>query len=377
MLRICSLAWIVLMAVAAPLWAAEPVLIGALLCTTGQEAAELGQKGLDGIRTAHKMQPTVLGRPVELRFADTKSDKAEAANAVARLLDKDKVAVIIGDMISSTSIAACAVAEAKGIPMISPTATNPNVTSGKKFVFRVCFIDPLQGHVGAGIAKDMLKAKTAGLIYDIAQDYCVGLAKFFEDSFTKGGGKIVKKAYYKSGDRDFRAQLSSIKAANPDIIYAPIYSTACALVAKQAKELGIKAPVLGGDAIHTQEFVELGGKDVEGILFTDHFHKDMIQNELGKKFLALYSKEVGKELDSYTAMGADAYFLVLDAITRAGSTDPQKVREAIVATKNFDGISGKLSMNPDGNPSKAMVINKVQDGKFVYVKTVDPDAQPD
>ncbi|MEW6351764.1 MAG: ABC transporter substrate-binding protein [Thermodesulfobacteriota bacterium] len=373
MVRICSLAWIILMVVGGPLWAAEPVLIGALLCTTGQEAAELGQKGLDGIRTAHKMQPTVLGRPVELKFADTKSDKAEAANAVARLLDKDKVAVVIGDMISSTSIAASAVAEGKGIPMVSPTATNPNVTAGRKFVFRVCFIDPLQGHVGAGIAKETLKANTAALIYDIAQDYCVGLAKFFEDSFTKGGGKIVAKAYYKSGDRDFRAQLSSIKAANPDLIYAPIYSTSCALVAKQAKELGIKAPILAGDALHTQEFVELGGKDVEGILFTDHFHKNMIHNELGKKFLAQYTKDVGKELeDSYTAMGADAYFLVLDAITRAGSTDPKKIRDAIVATKNFDGISGKLSMNPDGNPSKSMVINKVQDGKFVYVKTVEP-----
>ena len=195
MFRICCLAWIVLTVISAPLQAAEPVLIGTLLCTTGPEAAELGQKGLDGIRVAHKMQPEVLGRPVELKFADTKSDKAEAANAVSRLIDRDKVQVIIGDMISSPSIAAAPIAEANGIPMVSPTATNPNVTDGKKFVFRVCFIDPLQGHVGAIIAKDMLKAKTAAVIFDIAQDYCVGLAKFFEDSFTKGGGKIVSKTF--------------------------------------------------------------------------------------------------------------------------------------------------------------------------------------
>ena len=144
------------------------------------------------------------------------------------------------------------------------------------------------------------------------------------------------------------------------------------MLARQAKELGINVPILGGDALHTQEFIELGGKDVEGVLFTDHFHKDMISTEVGKKFLAAYTKEIGKDLDSYTAMGADAYFLVLDAIKRAGSSDPKKIRDALAATKDYVGISGKLSMNPDGNPTKSMVVNKVQNGKFVYVKTVEP-----
>lgn len=228
----------------------------------------------------------------------------------------------------------------------------------------------MQGKVAAQIAKDMLKAKTVAIVYDVAQDYCVGLQKYFEDAFTKNGGKVLIKTLYKTGDKDFTAELSSIKSAAPDFIYAPIYSTSCALLAKQAKELGINVPILGGDALHTQEFIELGGKDVEGVILTDHFHKDMVSTDLGKKFVELYTKQIGKDLDSYTALGADAYFLVLDAIKRAGSTDPKKIRDAVASTKDFDGIAGKISMNATGNPTKAMVINKVQNGKFVFVKTV-------
>ncbi len=257
--------------------------------------------------------------------------------------------------------------------MVSPTATNPLVTQGRKYVFRVCFIDTEQGKVAAKLASEHFKAKTAAVIYDISQDYSVALATFFKREFIKAGGKIVSDTKFKSGDRDFTPQLSSIQGTKPDLIYAPIYYTECALMAKQAKEMGLNAPILAGDGVQAPELIELGGPAVEGVLFTTHFHKDMVDSELGRKWLDLFHKEYGKEADAFTAMGADAYFIVLDAIKRAGSTDPEKIREALVNTKDFHGVSGKITMKPDGDPIKAMVLNKVQDGKFVFVRTIEPE----
>jgi len=355
----------------APAWSAEPVLIGAFLPMTGGVAAD-GQRGWSGITAAKKMEPEVLGRPVELKLVDTKSDKVDAANAVSRLIEKEKVAAIIGEMISGNTIAGSDHAERSQVPMVSPTATNPIVTQNKKYIFRVCFIDPDQGRIAAKLAHDELKARTAAMIYDISQDYCVALAAFFKEEFTKGGGKILAEAKFKSGDRDFTPQLSTIKTAKPDIIYAPIYYTECALIAKQAREMGLNLPILTGDGAQAPELIQLGGKAVEGVYFTAHFHKDMINTERGKNFLTAYEKESGKELDAFTAMAADAYFIIIDAIKRAGSADSKKIREALAATKDFKGVTGNITLKPDGNAVKAMVINKVKDGKFVYLTTINP-----
>lgn len=371
MLRVLSLVVVMCLALVAPSWAADPIPVGALLPMTGVVAA-YGQMGWSGIKVAHSMEPEALGKKVELRLVDTKSDKVEAANAVSRLIEKDKVIAIIGEMISGNTIAASDAAERSQIPVVSPTATNPIVTQGKKYIFRVCFIDPDQGRIAAKLAKDELKAKTAGLIYDISQDYCVALAAFFKKEFTQAGGKIAAETKFKSGDRDFTPQLSSIKSANPDIIYAPIYYTEAALIAKQARDMGLNAPILAGDGVQAPELIQLGGKAVEGVYFTAHFHKDMINTERGKKFAALYEKETGKALDAFSAMAADSYFVIMDAIKRAGSSDPKKIREELVTTKDFDGVTGKITMQPDGNPIKAMVINKVKDGQFVYVTTITP-----
>jgi branched-chain amino acid transport system substrate-binding protein len=338
---------------------------------TGGVAA-YGQMGWSGISIANKMEPEVLGRAVELRLVDTKSDKVEAANAVYRLIEKDRVAAIIGEMISGNTIAGSDHSERSMIPMVSPTATNPIVTQGKKYIFRVCFIDPDQGRIAAKLAADQLKAKTAALIYDISQDYCVALAAFFKREFVKDGGKIVSETKFKSGDRDFTPQLSSIKAAKPDIIYAPIYYTECALMAKQAREMGLDAPIVTGDGAQAPELIQLGGSAVEGVYFTAHFHRDMIESARGKKFLATYDKETGKELDAFAAMAADAYFIILDAIKRAGSAEPTKIRDNLASTKDFEGVTGRITLKPDGNAVKAMVVNKVQGGKFVYVTTINP-----
>jgi branched-chain amino acid transport system substrate-binding protein len=360
-----------LMTLFTPAWGTDPVVIGAYLSMTGNVAA-FGQMGWDGISIARKMEPEVLGRPVEVMLEDTKSDKVESANAVSRLIEKDHVVAIIGEMTSGNTLAGEDYAERRKIPMVSPTATNPLVTQGRHYVFRVCFTDPDQGRVAAKFALGRLKAKTAALILDMAQDYSVGLAAFFKRAFIQGGGRIVSTTMFKSGDRDFTPQLSAIKEAKPDIIYAPIYYTECALLAKQARDMGITTRIVAGDGVQAPELIELGGRAVEGIYFTTHFHRDMVTSELGKKWLELFTKEVGKEPDAFTAMGADAYFILIDAIKRAGSSDPQKIRDALVHTKNFQGVTGSITMKPNGDPIKAMVVNKVKNGKFVYVTTINP-----
>lgn len=363
--------WCVLIALGMviPAAAAEPVPIGAYMPMTGSVAA-FGQMCWSAIETARKMEPTVLDRPVELKLVDTKSDKVESANAVSRLIEKEKVVAILGETISSNTIAGADHAERRQIPMVSPTATNPIVNQGKKYVFRVCFVDTDQGLVGARLAREKLGAKTAALIYDVSQDYCVGLANFFKKDFEREGGKIVAEARFRTGDRDFAPQLSRIKDVKPDVIYAPLYYTELALMAKQAREMGLDAPIVGGDSAHAPELIELGGQAVEGFYFSAHFHEDMVDTERGKKFLQVFKKETGKELDSFGAMGADAYFVLMDAIKRAGSTDPQKIRNALVQTKDFEGVSGRISLKEDGNAVKAIVINQVKGGKFVYVTTI-------
>jgi branched-chain amino acid transport system substrate-binding protein len=371
MWRRMSLLVVLCLALAFPAGAADPIRIGAYLPMTGLVAA-YGQMGWAGITMANKMEPTVLGRPVELKLVDTKSDKVESANAVSRLVEKEKVVAIIGEMISGNTMAGSDHAERSGIPMVSPTATNPIVTQNKKFIFRVCFIDPDQGRIAAKLARERLKAKTAALIYDISQDYCVALAAFFKREFVKEGGKVISETKFKTGDRDFTPQLSNIKAAKPDIIYAPIYYTECALIAKQAREMGLNVPILSGDGAQVPELIKLGGKAVEEVYLTAHFHKDMINTERGKKFQERFTEETKKQLSAFDVMGADAYFIIIDAIKRAGSSDPKKIRDALASTKDFEGVSGKITLKPDGNAIKAMVINKVKDGKFQYVTTINP-----
>ncbi|WP_448384376.1 ABC transporter substrate-binding protein [Desulfosoma sp.] len=358
-------------ALAGPAAAEDTIKIGAYLPMTGAVAA-YGQMEWDGIQIANEIKPTVLGKKIELVLVDTKSDKIEAANAVSRLVEKEKVAGIIGEAISGNSMAGNPISEAAKIVSVSPTATNPLVTQGKQFAFRACFIDPFQGEVAARFAVNELKAKTAAVIIDIAQDYCVGLANFFVKEFVKLGGKVVSTTYIQTGDQDFSAQLSSVQAAKPDIIYAPNYYTEDALMAKQARDLGINVPILTGDGAQADELIKIGGKAVEGMYFTGHFHKEAASTDLAKEYIKRFEAKKNKEADAFGALAADAYFLLIEAIEKAGSTDGVKVREAMVAIKNFPGVSGMITMQESGNPVKSMVINKVKDGKFVYVTTVNP-----
>ena len=237
---------------------------------------------------------------------------------MSRLIEKDKVAAIIGEVISSDTLAGVPIAERAGIPNISPTATNPLVTQNRKYAFRAAYVDDLQGKVAARFAWENLKARRVAVLIDQAQDYCVGLANFFAEEFKRRGGEIVATSYIQTGDQDFSAQISALKGANPDLIYAPNYYTEDALLAKQLKDLGVKTPILTGDGAQVPELVSIGGEAVNGMYFTALFHRQGATSELGRKFMEAYEDTYKKQLDAFAALGGDGYFLLTAAMNQAG-----------------------------------------------------------
>jgi branched-chain amino acid transport system substrate-binding protein len=358
-----------LLILAAP--AAAVVKIGLYLPMTGPAAA-MGQMVWEGVQVAHKLEPQVLGQPIKLVMLDTRSDRIEAANAVSRLIEQDHVAAIIGEVISSDTLAGVPIAERAGIPNITPTATNPLVTQNRKYAFRAAYVDDLQGKVAARFAYKNLKARRVAVLIDQAQDYCVGLAKYFMEEFKRLGGQIVSVSYIQTGDQDFSAQISALKAAKPDLIYAPNYYTEDALLAKQLKELGVKTPILTGDGAQVPELLSIGGPAVNGMYFTALFHRQGANTKLGKKFMQAYEAKYHKPLSGFAALGGDSYFLLTAAMAQAGSTAGVKVAGALAATKDFPGVTGTITMGPNHNPIKDVTIIKVEKGKFVYQTTIQP-----
>jgi branched-chain amino acid transport system substrate-binding protein len=366
------------LALAAPAQAAgaEPLVVGVLLPMTGQVAA-YGQMCWTGIQIAHRMQPSVLGRPVKLVLVDNKSDNVEAANAASRLVKREKVIAILGPATSSRALAAAPIAERAQVPMISPTATNPIVTQNKKYIFRVCFIDPFQGKVAARYAYRNLGKRRAAVLIDVSQDYCVGLGAFFMREFKRLGGEVVAQVKCNTGDQDFSAQLGTVKAAGADLLYLPNYYTEDALVARQARELGLNIPLLSGDGAQAPELIKIGGPAVEGFAFTAHFHRRGATGALAKEFMARYDalRQKGKlteDLTGFHVLGADTYFVLLDALKRAGSAQGPKLRAALAHTKDFPGVSGRITIGEDGNAIKSAVILQVKNGRFDYVTTMEP-----
>lgn len=356
--------------------AEKPVVVGVIMPTTGDVAA-YGQMAWAGIKLAHQLKPTVLSRPVKLVLVDNKSDAVEAAGAAIRLIQKEGAVAILGPATSTRTLSAVPVAEEAKIPLITPTATNPAVTQGRKYAFRVCFIDPFQGRVAARYAYNVLKARRAAVLIDVAQDYCVGLGQYFIREFKRLGGKIAVVAKCTTRDQDFSAQLGAIKAAKPDILYLPNYYTEDALVARQARELGLSVPMLSGDGAQAPELISIGKQAVEGFAFTAHFHPKSASGKAAKGFIALYEAarkkgEVTEDLTGFHVLGADSYLVLLDAIERAGSTQGPKLRATLASTQDFEGVSGRINIGEDGNAVKSAVILKVKDGKFDYVTTIEP-----
>ena len=353
---------------------ADVIKIGVFEPLTGANGAG-GNDELEGIKLANKLYPTILGKKVELVVVDNKSDKVEAANAAMVLAQKEKVNAVLGSWGSSLSMAGGPIfAEAK-IPAVAVSATNPAVTKGNDFYFRVCFLDPFQGTVGAAYAFNELKAKKVAVIREVSNDYSVGLAKFFVDHFVKLSGdekSIVATADYNTGDQDFSAQLTNIKQFEPDVIFAPGNYTESALIIKQARDLGITAKFIGGDTWDINAFLEVGGAAVEGAIVSTFFANDVPINKTSEAFLKSFRDEYKKEPPAVAALGYDAYLVVLDAIKRANSADPQKIREALTQTKDFEGSAGAITINAERNADKAAVFKTVKDGKFVFLTTVKP-----
>lgn len=348
--------------------------IGVFEPITGANAAG-GQLEVEGIKLANKLYPEVLGKKVELVIADNKSDKVEAATAAARLVEKEKVTAIIGSWGSSLAMAAGDIVKQGKVPTVGASCTNPLVTAGNEYYFRVCFIDPFQGTVMANYAYSKLNAKKAAIVQEVNNDYAVGLAKFFMDSFKKLTGDedcIVAVANYNTGDQDFSAQLTNVKAKNPDVIFAPGNFTESALIISQARKLGITCPFIGGDTWETQEFLDIGQEAVEGAVFSTFFASETPITEESGKFIEAYRNEYEKEPAAVAALGYDAYILILDAIKRANSTDRVKLREEIARTQNFQGAAGIITLDANGDAIKNAVIKVVKDGKFTYSDTIAP-----
>lgn len=354
----------------------DVIKIGVFEPLTGANAAG-GQLELDGIKLANKLYSEVLGKKVELVVVDNKSDKAEAASAVARLIEKEKVSAIIGSWGSSLSIPAGDLLKENQVPAVACSATNPLVTQGNDYYFRVCFIDPFQGTVAAKYAYTKLGARKAAVVQEVSNDYAVGLATFFKKEFTKLTGDenaVVEVANYQTGDNDFSAQLTNIKAKNPDVIFAPGNFTESALIVKQGKQLGITAPFMGGDTWEVQEFLNVGGSEVNGVYFSTFADPTQTNTAEGKKFLEEYKKEYpDRAWAPVTALGYDAYILILDAIERADSADPSAIRDALAETKDFEGSAGMITLDQNGDAIKDAVIKTVKDGKFTYVDLVKAD----
>ena len=356
-----------------PAAAAGAVKVGVFLPLTGDNAAG-GELELRGIKLANKLHPEINGKKIELVIADNKSDKAESANVVARLIEKDKVKVILGSYGSSLSMAAGNIVKDSKVPAIGTSCTNPQVTKGNEYYFRACFIDPFQGTVMANYAFKK-GAKKVAIVQEVSNDYSVGLAKFFKEAFEKlaGPGSVVDIANYQTGDKDFTAQLTNLKAKNPDAVFAPGNFTESALLVKQARQLGIKVPFMGGDTWETQDFVNVGGKDVDGVAFSSAFDSTKAATPEAKAFLDAYAKEYkGEQPGGLTALAYDSYLIALNAMKAAGVEDSKKIRDAIASTKDLETTTGKTTLNADGDPIKSAVIKTVKDGKFTYIDMVNP-----
>lgn len=313
----------------------------------------------------------IFGRKIKLITEDTQSKPEEAATAVTKLITRNRVAAIIGEVASSRSLAAAPICQRNRIPMVSPASTNPAVTEKGDFIFRVCYIDPFQGEVMARFAYNSLGLRKVALLKDIRNDYSIGLAQFFEISFKKLGGEVIAIQAYSEGDVDFKAQLTALKAADPEAIILPGYYTEAALIAKQARELNMNLPIIGGDGWDSSKLIEIGGKAMDNTFFSTAYTADD-PDTIVQKFVARYRKSFGETPDAMAALGYDAGRILFDAIERCGNVQPECIRDALAKTENFRGVTGTITIGPDRNARKPAVIIAVNDNKMSLREIIQP-----
>ncbi|SEP43934.1 ABC transporter substrate-binding protein [Propionispora vibrioides] len=354
--------------------------IGVLDELTGGNAT-MGTSAANGAKMAIKeanAKGGVLGKQIQAVVADNKSEPSESANAMTKLTTQDKVVAVTGVFSSSNAIAASSVAESSQVPFLAVGATNPKVTvdaeSGKvkDYTFRVCFIDPFQGTVGANFVLNTLKLQKAAILVDSSSDYSKGLSAFFKDAFTKGGGSILAEEAYLQKDQDFKTILTKIKALNPEIIYVPGYYEEVGKIVKQARELGMNIPIVGGDGWDSPKLVEVAtAPALNNTYFTNHYSVEDT-SPVSQAFVEAYKKEYGQAPDAMAVLGYDAANVLIDAISRANSEEPAKIREALAATKDYPAITGSTTFNATHDAVKSAVIIEMKDGKQTYRATVKP-----
>ncbi|QSQ27116.1 ABC transporter substrate-binding protein [Pyxidicoccus parkwayensis] len=350
-----------------------PIVIGTLGSLTGSEAS-FGTVVRDGIQFAVEeanAKGGVKGRKVELRSYDTQGRIEESVAAVQRLLTQDRVTLILGDVTSSGSLAIADAAQAAHVPMVTPSATDPGVTKKGDFIFRTCFIDPFQGGAMARFARENLKLERIAVLHDAKNASSLGLSEAFQEAFKKLGGTVVAVETYSKGDTDYRAPLLAVKKVKPQALYLPGFYSEVGVIARQARELGMTQPLLGGDGWESDRIFELAGGALEGAYYSSHYAEDNPAPEL-QRFITAFRARYGRSPEAASALGYDAARVALNAIERAGSLSGPAIRDALATTKDFPGATGTLTMDANRNPVKPAVILTIHDGRRKFAAAVTP-----
>ncbi len=344
---------------------------------TSGGTSSFGQSTKNGVQLAFEeinAAGGINGKKLEMLFEDDQGTPEKAKTVISKLINQDKVVAVLGEVASSNSLAAAPVAQEAKIPMITPSSTNPKVTEVGDYISRVCFIDPFQGSVMAKFAATTLKAKTAAILGDNSSDYSKGLTQFFEQEFTKQGGTVVTKQTYAQRDQDFKAQLTQMRDQKPDVIYVPGYYGEVGIIAKQARELGMTQPLLGGDGWDSPELWKLGGAALKPAYISNHYSADNPAPEI-QNFVKAYTAKFGVAPDSLAALAYDSAKVLADAIKRAGGTESAKLKDAINATKDFKGVTGVITLDSSRNAVKSAVVLELNPAasKFDFNTTIYPE----
>jgi branched-chain amino acid transport system substrate-binding protein len=352
----------------------DEIIIGEVLSMTGAEAT-FGTSTHSGTELAVEeinAAGGIKGKKVKVITLDNQGKSDEAATAVTKLITQNNAIAILGEVASSRSLAMAPVAQQYKIPMFSPSSTNVKVTEVGDYIFRVCFIDPFQGKVMAKFAAEDLKLKKVAVLRDVKSDYSMGLADVFVEDFKKMGGKIVIEQSYSSGDIDFKAQLTSIKATNPEAIFVPGYYTDVGLIALQAKkDVGLKVPLLGGDGWDSPKLTEVAGNSLSGSYFSNHYSSEDKSPQV-QDFIKKFKAKFNIIPDGLAAMGYDAAKVLFDAMNRAKDLTASDIRDALAATKDYPGVTGHITMDAKRNPVKPAVVLRIAGKEFKYQTTVNP-----
>jgi len=351
----------------------DEIVLGQFASLTG-DTATFGTSTRNGVDMAIEeinAKGGVNGKKVKVITYDTRGTSQEAGNAVTRLVTRDKVVAVLGEVASSLSLAGAAVCQEKGVPMLSPASTNVKVTQVGNMIHRICFVDSFQGYVMAKFAKDTLKVENVAILYDQSQAYSTGLRDDFTKAFTDLGGTVTTTQSYQSGDTEFSAQLTSIRETKPGAIYVPGYYTDIGTIAVQARRLGITVPLLGGDGWDSAKLAEIGGDALEGCFYSNHYSSQETR-PIVKEFVEKYQKKHNEVPDVMAALGYDAGLVICDALARAKSTDGADLAAALSATKDVPGVTGAITLDADRNARKPAVVLEVKKGVPTFHSSVDP-----